>query len=158
MIHQFISMYNIPPDILQIINSNEMPENLIFKDKDFALVVDPTHTEKSDHYCAWSLKQQRDLLSLTKDDIPALERLKEKVYSILNMSNKTHNIFIHFPPSWWHLHIHFVENNHFLLCPEEDVYYFDDIINNLKTNTDYYRRRVTIDNITRKSSNKLNNK
>ena len=149
-------MRRIPTDISQIINGVNNTQNLIFKTDSFALVIDPTHTKISDHYCAWSLKQHRDLLSLTSDDIPELERLKEKSYKLLNMSDKTHKVFIHFPPSWWQLHIHFVQNNHFLLCPEEDVHYFDDVIRNLKANTDYYRERVTIGSKSRKSDNPTN--
>ena len=149
-------MRRIPTDIFQIINGVKNTQNLILKTDSFALVIDPTHTEISDHYCAWSLNSRRDLLSLTKDDVPELEELKESSYKLLSMNDKTHKAFIHFPPSWWQLHIHFVQNNHFLLCPKEDIHYLDDVIHNLKTNTDYYRERVTIGLKSRKSNNSTN--
>lgn len=136
-------MQRIPPDITDIIKNNDI-EKVVFKDEEFVLVIDPYQTENSVHYCAWSVKQKRDLLDLTSKDIPILERLIEKTFDKLGMDNENYKVFIHFPPSWWHLHIHFISNNHRLRSPSEDIYYLKDIIKNLKENNNYYRERVTI--------------
>ena len=73
-----------------------------------------------------------------------LETLKEKVFQVLNINDNTHKIFVHFPPNWWTLHIHFVSNNHKLGCPPKHAFFLEDIISNLKKDSDYYRKRVEI--------------
>ena len=81
-----------------------------------------------------------------------LENVKKKVFKKLNFADDTHKVFIHFPPTWWSLHIHFVSNDYFnnpnndisKHLPNRPVFFIDDIINNLKNNSDYYRERVFI--------------
>ena len=138
-------MRHIPSDILDIIKNNtSSSEGLIFKDEEFVLVIDPYQTENSKHYCAWSVQPKRDLLDLTIKDVPVLERLIKKTFNRLGMDDDNHKAFIHFPPSWWHLHIHFISNAHRIRSPSEHIYFVKDIIKNLKIDSDYYRKRVHI--------------
>ena len=138
-------MKTIPQDIRALMTDyTKTNTRTKYLDKEFALVIDPRHTNTSDHYCAWSLLGHRDLLSLTQADIPFLERVKRIAFIALNISDETHLVFIHFPPSWWSLHIHFVSKNHNLLCPKEHAFYLNDIIHNLGHDSDFYRKRVAI--------------
>ena len=62
------------------------------------------------------------------------------------MKKKNFKSLLHFTPTFWRLHIHFVELNHQIQhdTPEHEVFDLNDIITNLKQDSDYYRNSVRI--------------
>lgn len=58
--------------------------------------------------------------------------------------DETGKIFFHFPPNIWRLHLHFVQENHKFLADDYEVHYFNEIINNIKINSNYYLDNVLI--------------
>ena len=143
----------IPEKILKIINNKSLKgEKLILREKKFILIKDKMHSKDTEHYCAWFTIDKPSLLSLDKADVLMLENVKKIVLKKLNFTDDTHKVFIHFPPTWWSLHIHFVSNNYFN-NPNNDiskhlhnrqVFFVNDIIKNLKNNSNYYRERIFI--------------
>ena len=133
----------IPDDVLEP-NVNLLSENY------FITVKDPKHTEKSFHYTSWCKNPLiKTLLDLEKCHIPIIENLIIKFSEKFNLKKNEFKVFIHFPPNFWRLHIHFVDVNHKIPeeTPEEDVYDVYDIISNLNKNNNFYRKRVKILNL-----------
>ena len=56
------------------------------------------------------------------------------------------NTLLHFPPTFWRLHLHFVQLNHQIPqdTPEHEVFDLNTVIRNLKLDSDYYRKHVQI--------------
>ena len=129
---------------MKIIPSDVTENHAVFHHSNFITVIDPRHTNDSFHYTAWCKKDYRSLLDLTKDDIPYLEDIRNKFSNYIK--SKKFNTLLHFPPTFWRLHLHFVQLNHQIPqdTPEHEVFDLNDIITNLKQDSDYYRNSVRI--------------
>ena len=128
---------------MKIIPRDVKKNKSIIKDDNFITVIDPRHTNSSFHYTAWCNKDIASLLDLTRKDIPMLKSISKKFAKYKNKKFKT---LLHFPPTFWRLHLHFVELNH--VVPEEtpsyEVFDVEDIITKLNLDENYYRKRVRI--------------
>jgi len=129
---------------MKIIPSDVTESHGIFSDDCFITVIDPRHQNNSFHYTAWCKLDKRSILDLTLDDIPMLEKVRDKFCKYKH--NEKFKTILHFPPSFWRLHLHFVALNHEIpkTTPKHEVYNLNDIIKNLKIDEDYYRKRVQI--------------
>ncbi len=129
---------------MKIIPTDVIENHSLFEHDNFITMVDPRHANDSFHYTAWCKKDYRSLLDLTKDDIPMLEDIRNKFST--SMKKKNFKSLLHFPPTFWRLHIHFVELNHQIPhdTPKHEVFDLSDIITNLKQDSDYYRNSVRI--------------
>ena len=138
----------MPYEISQIMNpKTRLPQDIrkiIYEDDFFICVYDKLHKDTNDfHYTAWCKEDIRSLLDLERKHIPNILKMQKTIMQKFNLSNENAEIFIHFPPSYWRLHIHFVARPHIILHKHE-VYTSDDIVNNLTKNNNYYRTRATI--------------
>ena len=135
----------IPTDIKEIIEKNTISSILLYQDENFILVVDPKHNQKDYHYTAWHKRDIRSLLELNKKDVPQIQDLIDNV-NRLDLVPKDCNIYIHFPPNFWRLHIHFVSQSYFdlLNIHDSDTYLLSVVLGNLLINENYYRDNVII--------------
>lgn len=89
------------------------------------------------------LKPIKNIRELTSDDIPMLEQIKQDVIDIANrfsIPKEKLYMFFHYHPSYYQLHLHVCITEH----PELETkylrhYYLDDIIEKLKTDSDYWK-------------------
>ena len=138
----------MPYEISQIMNpKTRLPQDIrkiIYEDDFFICVYDKLHKDTNDfHYTTWCKENIRSLLDLERKHIPNILKMQKTIMQKFNLSNENAEIFIHFPPSYWRLHIHFVARPHIILHKHE-VFTSDDIVNNLTKNNNYYRTRATI--------------
>jgi len=135
----------IPKDIKNIIEKNTNPKNLIYHGNNYILVIDPKHNSKNYHYTAWHKKDIRSLLELRKKDIFEIKSLIKNIKH-LNLVPGDCEIYIHFPPNFWRLHIHFVSKTFYNIYKNtnNETYLVEDILGNLSKNENYYRQNVNI--------------
>jgi len=138
----------MPFEVAQIMNPNtRMPQDIkkiIYEDDFFICIYDKLHNDKNDfHYTAWCKKDIRSLLDVEQHHIPNILRMKTSVMQNFNLTDINSEIFIHFPPSYWRLHIHFVARPHIILHRHE-LYSVDTVIKHLMENNNYYRMNVLI--------------
>ncbi len=86
----------------------------------------------------------RDLKS---EHIPMLESLFEKTSDFISakygVSKKNIRAFFHYPPTFYHLHIHFtILQNRTCGCEVERAHLIQDVIDHLKLQNDYYQNKT----------------
>ena len=138
----------IPDDVASYMNMtcdmDERLENVVYEDDFFICVKDIKHIDKVDyHYTAWCKKDLRSLLDLERKHLKYIKNLKSAIYQKFNLTDENTENFIHFPPSYWRLHIHFVTRPH-ITPAYHQLYFINDIINLLETDEDCWRKHVLI--------------
>jgi len=101
-----------------------------------------------DMYCLALVRRRdvRSLRDLTGEHLDLLQRMRQDCLRLLSdrYNIPAHEIraYFHYPPSYYHLHIHFT---HLALdAPGRDVgraHLLDDVIDNLRSNPAYYQQR-----------------
>ena len=138
----------IPDDVASYMNMtcdmDERLEKVVYEDDFFICVKDIKHIDEVDyHYTAWCKKDLRSLLDLERKHIKYIKNIKSAIYQKFNLTDENTENFIHFPPSYWRLHIHFVARPH-ITPVYHQLYFINDIINLLEMDEDYYRKQVLI--------------
>ena len=139
----------LPADVASYIdmsyNLTEYKKNVIYEDDFFICVHDIKHKDINDyHYTAWCKKDIRSMLDLERKHIIYLKNLRKAIYHKFDLTDENTENFIHFPPSYWRLHIHFVSKPH--ISPVKyQLHPINDIIRRLELDEDIYRTYVTID-------------
>lgn len=137
-------MTELPLSIKNVLNGiKETNEKIIYQDDNFIVLQDKKHSKDSYHYTAWAKQDIKSLIEINDEYINQIKKIKKELLKS-NIIDKSGKIFIHFPPSIWRLHIHFVEKNHIFLAEEYEIHYFSEIINNIKINSNYYLENVII--------------
>lgn len=135
----------IPTDIEEIIDKKKPYPSLLYQDENFILVIDPKHKQKDYHYTSWHKRDIRSLLELNKKDVSPIKNLIDNIKK-LDLFPKDCKIYIHYPPNFWRLHIHFVSpeyfNKHKVL--DSETYLVENVIKNLEKDENYYRKNVKI--------------
>ena len=139
----------IPDDVASYINMTcdikERNKAVLYENELFICVKDIKHVDKSDfHYTAWCKKNLGSLLDLERCHLKYIKDLKKTMFKKYGLTQKNSENFIHFPPSYWRLHIHFVSRPH-LSKVYHELYFVNDIIDFLELNEDFYRNNVKID-------------
>lgn len=119
----------LPENIIKILN-NEIPtnENILYKNKYFVLLVDPKNKCDSFHYTAWYRKNIPSLKYVNFDIYQQILDLKKILIEKEIIQNDSIS-YIHYPPHFYRLHIHFVDKNHVYHAPIEHIFYIEDIKN-----------------------------
>jgi m7GpppX diphosphatase len=137
-------IYNILDDISE-------QECILYKDT-FCLII-PSYTwinkdnNKLHILCMPFDKSIRCIRSLEEKHIDLLKYMKNKTIKIIeevyHINETELKIFLHYEPSTYHLHIHFININH-KECDSsvEYCHNIDDIIYNLSIKSDYYQKRI----------------
>ena len=138
----------IPDDVASYMNMtcdmDERLEKVVYEDDFFICVKDIKHIDEVDyHYTAWCKKDLSSLLDLERKHLKYIKNLKSAIYQKFNLTDENTENFIHFPPSYWRLHIHFVARPH-ITPVYYQLYFINDIINLLEMDEDYYRTHVFI--------------
>ncbi|MHA2340737.1 MAG: hypothetical protein ACXADW_02615 [Candidatus Hodarchaeales archaeon] len=139
----------LPDDVASYINMTcdieERNKSVIYENDLFICVKDIKHVDENDyHYTAWCKKDLRSLLDVERKHLKYIKNLKKVMYQKYQLTDENTENFIHFPPSYWRLHIHFVTRPH-IVPVYHQLYFINDIINLLETNEDTYRTYVVID-------------
>jgi m7GpppX diphosphatase len=148
---EFISKRDIEIDrwIYNIIDGISEQDSIVFRDE--SIIIIPTYEWNGENInklhllCLPVDKNIRSLRDLRQKHIPLLEYMKKitlmKINELYNLTENDLKIFIHYEPSTYHLHIHFVNIN-FREC-NSSVEYSHDInmvIFNLKIDNNYYQK------------------
>jgi m7GpppX diphosphatase len=135
--------------IYNIINGLSEQENILHRD--IASIVVPSYTwdskniQKLHILCIPTDTSLRTIRDLTSDNIQLLEHMKKvtlfKIEEKYKLKEENLKIFLHYEPSTYHLHIHFIN----LLYEESNssVEYshdLDSVIFNLKMESNYYKK------------------
>ena len=119
----------LPENIIKILNNEILcNEKILFKNKYFVLLVDPKNKYKSFHYTAWYRKNIPSLKYLNFDIYHQILDLK-KILIEKEIIKKNTIPYIHYPPNFYRLHIHFVDKNHVYHAPKEHIFNIEDIKN-----------------------------
>ena len=139
----------IPDDVASYINktcdNEERNRRVIYENELFICVKDIKHIDEDDyHYTAWCKKDLRSLLDLERKHLKYIKNLKKVMYQKYQLTDDNTENFIHFPPTYWRLHIHFVHRPH-ITHVYHQLYFINDIINLIEADEDVYRTYVLID-------------
>jgi len=150
---QFIQNRDFEKDrwIYNIIDGLDEQDKILYKDIECVIV--PTYTwdgnniQKLHILCLHTNKTKRCLRDLTAYDIPWLIYIQKKTISVIKtnygLNEEKIKAFIHYEPSTYHLHIHFV-NVEYVECASSVEYSHDlnSVIFNLSLDSDYYKKIV----------------
>jgi len=148
---EFINNYNTENDkwIYNIIDKLTEQEDILYRDDECIII--PTNTfdgndiNKLHILCIPTDKSLRCLRDLTNKNITLLKDIKIKTINIIhlkyNLDESNLKIYIHYEPSTYHLHIHFVNIN--FVDANSSVEYsheLNSVIFNLELDSDYYKK------------------
>ena len=141
----------IPSRILDLIedknninvNNEEEEEEIIFNNNTFLVVKDLKHTNSSYHYTAWIKKDIRSLIEINQDIINSIQEIQNHLLE-KSIITKTHTAFVHFPPQFWRLHVHFVQDNHIFEAPKHEIIKMDDIIKYYNKDNNYFSKNIRL--------------
>lgn len=144
------NIHNNAQWILNIINGITEQDDIIYKDDCFILIPNVTFKKydklntESFHILAIIKNYIKSLRDLTSDHIELLEYIYktsiEKIKEIYDIDHNKLKVYIHYPPSTWHLHIHFCTIDNINSSSAEYTYMLDQVIFNLKLYSDYYKK------------------
>ena len=140
----------LPLDVSNMMKEHKKDSSTgaLYEDALFLCVYDKKHDfriKKNFHYTAWCKEDIRSLLDLERKHIDDLIALRNGMRRKFKLSKRNSLIYIHFPPNYWRLHIHFVSDSHKPSAPQQ-LYMIDDVIKKLQGDGDYYRKHVVIPN------------
>ena len=138
----------IPSRILDLIEDNKNindneEEEIIFNNNTFLVVKDLKHTNSSYHYTAWIKKDIRSLIEINQDIINSIQEIQHHLLE-KSIITKTHTAFVHFPPQFWRLHVHFVQDNHIFEAPKHEIIKMDDIIKYYNKDNNYFSKNIRL--------------
>lgn len=135
--------------IYNIIDGIAEQDKIIYRDT--AAIVIPSYTwdskniEKLHILSLPSDKSLRTIRDLTLKNVPILEYMKkitlQQIDNEYGLKEENLNIFFHYDPSTYHLHIHFINTgNTESWSSVEYSHDLDSVIFNLKMDSDYYKK------------------
>ena len=136
--------------IYNIINGISEQENILYKDE--LCIVIPTFTwnlkeiDKLHILCLPLNTNLRSIRTLESSDIPLLEHMKNITLKIIKekygLNETSIKKYFHYPPSTYHLHIHFVNNLVKFGSSIEYSHELNNVIFNLSICSDYYKKAL----------------
>ena len=125
---------DIPYNIKSLLEGNNISnttgqplEEIIYENKLFILIKDQKHNEESYHYTAFIKEDIKSLIEINLDIINSVLDIKSNLLE-RDFIKSNDIIFIHFPPSIWRLHIHFVDKNHKFTAPKYETFFLNEVI------------------------------
>ena len=115
----------INENIIKILNGT-IPKNekILYENRYFILLIDPKNTNNVFHYTAWCKENISSLKYLDFNIFLEILNLK-KILIEKKIIKKDSLSFIHYPPNFYRLHIHFVGKNHIHNSPENHIFDLD---------------------------------
>lgn len=139
--------------VQNIFNGISEQENIMYKDDTFTLIPDMKWDRKNmkDLHCLAIARDSnlRSIRSLTAEHLPLLTLLYEntirEIKAKYNVDENQLRVYFHYPPSFWHLHIHFdLISSSSKNALSEFAHPFFTVLRNIELVTNYYQR-ITID-------------
>lgn len=100
-------------------------------------------------------KNIRSLRDLDASHVPMLESIRDRSLDAIEkkfgVRKSQVRVYVHYPPSFYHLHVHFC---HIKFQPPgmpERNYSLNNVIENLKIDSDYYKQKATLEIIVRRN-------
>ncbi len=135
--------------IYNIIDKKAEVKSIIYEDDKFILIPNYIWNKRDIKYLnILAIVKNKNLIalrSLTQNDIALLKHIKQKseeiIAQVYNVEPDRLKSYIHYPPSTWHLHIHFntLENLN-VSSSVEYSHELTQIIYNLGLSSDYYKK------------------
>ncbi|CAF0951531.1 unnamed protein product [Adineta ricciae] len=134
--------------VYNIIDGKSERERILLENDQFIILPDIMWDGKAiDSLHILGLVKSHDIHSirdLKPEHIPLLESLlaktKEFLSSKYGISPKTIRAFFHYPPTFYHLHVHFTAlRNRLCGCEVERAHLVEDVIDHLKLQSNYYQ-------------------
>lgn len=141
-----ISMHKICNDkwIYNIIDGLSEQERILYQDNE--IIILPNYTwdgiDKEKMYLLTMPKDKtiRCLRSLDSSHLSLLKKIRDKTLEMIDFNNDQIKMFIHYPPSTYHLHIHTVLiTNTDINSSVEYSHELSTVIFNIELNSDYYK-------------------
>lgn len=116
-------------------------EECLFVNEQFVLVKDKKMIQDNGdnlHLTAWC--KDLNIQSLKNIPVKYVIHLKEIESKTLDIIKKKYNcldnveVFVHYPPQFWQLHIHFRNKSLPKTSPKNEVFYLKDVLNKLQNN------------------------
>jgi len=151
--------------VYKILNQEKEVENILFEDPNpvdgFLINVDPKwstrpvlqttpreqwvgHAGTSELYCL-GLSHRRDIRSLRdlrREHLPLLRAMAAKgrkvIREVYGLPDESLRIFVHYPPQYYHFHVHFTNVAVNFGVETERAHLLDDIIDNIERNSEHY--------------------
>ena len=138
-------MKYLPDNVLKIMEkkNNHNKENIIYDNEYFIVIEDIKHKKTSYHYTAWIKKDVRSIIEINNDILNEIVNIRN-ILQKDGIIKKNDFAFVHFPPNYWRLHIHFVESNHTFCAPKHEILYIDDIINCYNSNPNFFKKNIRL--------------
>ena len=137
--------------IYNIIDGIAEQSQILYKDEECIIIpdfkFDNSSTSKLHILCMPTDKTIRCIRSLEQKHVELLKNMKEKTLREIkiryNLDECNLKIYIHYNPSTYHLHIHFVNNLfHNISSSVEYSHELNNIIFNVELDSDYYKKIV----------------
>lgn len=154
--------------VYKILNKEKELERLLFDDDDsndgFLLNTDPkwtthpdpkttpkeqwmNHPSTRELYCLGlsHRKDVRSLRDLRAAHLPMLRAMAEKGREVIKntygLANESLRIFVHYPPQFYHFHVHFTNVSVEHGVSAERAHLLDDVIENIERDSEHYAKR-----------------
>ena len=142
-----IYIMNWIPDSLRPLladkNATSTTEVVLTNFDKWLVVQDPKHTEDSFHYVAWYRDDVRSLLELTPELFQEVGKLQQHLVTN-HLITTPYLAFVHFPPNFWRLHLHFVDINHVFLAPPSEIFHIHELVRYQEYDRDYFISKVNL--------------
>ncbi|CAK6969330.1 m7GpppX diphosphatase [Scomber scombrus] len=138
-----------------ILEKKAEADRIVFEDPDkevgFVLLPDFKWDQKqADDLYLIAITHQRNIKSLrdlTSDHLPLLQNIfqkgKEAILQRYNLPASKLRVYLHYQPSYYHLHVHFTKLGYEAPgCGVERAHFLADVIQNLQADTQYYKTRT----------------
>jgi hypothetical protein len=106
---------------------NNLPEDVIinnlYKNDEFAICIDPKHSEESYHYTIWYLHDVKNISKITENIIDKLDDFIKIIQGKNIFSGE--KMYFSFPPTHNRLHLHIVHKNYISYRPLNELYLFN---------------------------------
>lgn len=124
-------------------NATSTTEVVLTNFDKWLVVQDPKHTEDSFHYVAWYRDDVRSLLELTPELFQEVGQLQQHLVTN-HLITTPYLAFVHFPPNFWRLHLHFVDINHVFLAPPSEIFHIHELVRYQEYDRDYFISTVNL--------------
>ncbi|GAA6224235.1 m7GpppX diphosphatase [Lates japonicus] len=141
--------------VYNILEKKAEAERIVYEDPDpevgFVLLPDFKWDQKQvDDLYLIAITHQRDIRSLrdlSSEHIPLLQNIfqkgKEAILQRYNLPASKLRIYLHYQPSYYHLHVHFTKLGYEAPgCGVERAHLLADVIQNLQSDPNYYKNRT----------------
>jgi len=151
--------------ISNVVSGEKERERLLRQEQDFILNVDTkwrshpncnevprsewyNHPSTEDLYCLAIASDSsiRSIRDLGRHNVPMLQSILSKgratIEEVYGVQPDQLRVFVHYQPQFYHFHVHFTRLDNEIGCLVERAHLLSDIIQNLRSDSDFYVKRT----------------